>query len=233
MNDIISKIRKLLALASGKGATEAEAALATLRAQELLERHNLSMADLTLTGSAPTEPLGTVRASVNCGARVPTWVGWLATGVADTSYTFVLLGGRGQLAWIGTEANVRASIALLDFLVEQARRLRQEFPASDRVSGEDFLRGLASRVARRLRDEFKLRMRARADHGQTTALVVLDQARQRVDRYVKENVRVGNRRRDYRGTRSSDAYNAGRSAGDRVQLANRDRVGRPERRAIA
>lgn len=45
-NDIREKVRKLLALAGAAGATDNERAVAMQRAQELIEKHNLSLGDL-------------------------------------------------------------------------------------------------------------------------------------------------------------------------------------------
>jgi len=226
MNDaiqnVITKVRKLLNLAQSRGATEAEASLAAEHAQRLLEEYALTRAQVD---GHDVDPLGRVTSGVH-GSRktVPTWVGWIATSVAATSYTFVLKGPAGSLQWIGTEPNVRASIALLDFLVQQCSQLRRDYRATSRIQGEDFVRGCASRVSRRLRDAYKERQAARNTAGETTALVVLDQQRNAVDRYVEQHVRHTKPRQDVRGTRDRSAYFDGQAAGNRVQINNRERV---------
>src|SRR5262245_58660173 len=51
---ILERIQKLLAKTTGNGATEAEAQTALAMAQELMDAHNIAMADLTTAGPAAT-----------------------------------------------------------------------------------------------------------------------------------------------------------------------------------
>ena len=76
INHIKEKIKKLLSLS--KSPNENEASLALNKAQELLRKHNLSIEEIySFTVDNVQED------TVFSGKRIPSWIGWLASTIAD------------------------------------------------------------------------------------------------------------------------------------------------------
>ena len=76
MNNIKDKIQKLLSLS--KSPNEHEAAMALQKAQDLLKKYNLSMEEVfSFTADNVREDI------VFCSKKIPRWLGWLATVIAE------------------------------------------------------------------------------------------------------------------------------------------------------
>ena len=111
MSDIQDKIRKLLALANDKGASEGEAANAMQMATALMMKYNITH----LSDPSP----------VNTDARkreYDLWEAWLLTIVGKLNGCKAHM-GRDWMAFTGREENRLACWQMFEFIAEQIERL--------------------------------------------------------------------------------------------------------------
>lgn len=119
MTNAIDKVRKLLALARDKGATEAEAASAMAMASRIMLDHNLSE---DMIGDK-SEIYGGM-----WGTLQPRWSLWLGLAVGklySCQHVFAVLrssDGKTTNRWIGRELNVRACEETFQFIIDQVER---------------------------------------------------------------------------------------------------------------
>lgn len=144
----IEKIRKLLALANDKGASEHEAALAAERAQDLMDAHGLEMASLDLTGEGESREKG---AATAVGLGRETWAVDLMSAVAESCYVTVWSNRRGtkleNFTLIGRKSAVVSCEVLYAYLSRTVIRLSRAEEGSQRF----FRFGCAERIAHRIR----------------------------------------------------------------------------------
>lgn len=143
----IDKIRKLLALANDKGASEHEAALAAERAQDLMDAHGLEMASLDLTGEGESREKG---AAVAVGLGRETWAVDLMSAVAESCYVTAWSNRRGtkleNFTLIGRKSAVVSCEVLYAYLSRTVIRLSRAEQGSQRF----FRFGCAERIAHRI-----------------------------------------------------------------------------------
>ncbi len=203
-NNVVETIQKLLALATSNN--EHEASLAMEKAQALLLKHNLSMAEVTpLGGDSP--PIGTEGVTVHTRAS-NTWLYHLAGGIADNNFCRAMVGQARpedgnprtarRLVFVGREANVRVCCELLGWIVPQCEKWgRREKRLSGNSSGfrNEYMMGLTDGLVHRLE---QYRHQQEAQNVQVTALVIRHQ--QENDDYLKG--KIGDKRQT-RGMRGS------------------------------
>ena len=209
LDDVKNKVRKLFKLAHDKGATEAEAALAASKAQELLDAHKLTQLDVPEEGETREQVGHEVHAQ---GKRVPHWRRILRRACADTTYCFSIMGEDGWHLF-GKPTDALVCRELYAFLGEQVDRMGADFAkGKGRRDGSAFRSGCASRVSARLREAFAARQQA---HGETTALALYDDARaaRSLSRIVFPHQSQGSGRSVHNA-----AWSAGQHAGDQVRL---------------
>ncbi len=191
-------ITKLLALARDGGATEAEAALAAEKAQELMTEHNLSMASVEAAGGQSGDEGQRVKDGIR-HRQVYKWQRVLMNALADLNFCYCqekYETGRGfnrvfdGYMLIGRSANVAAVRVMFEYLLQTIDRLaRADVQDGAKLFtryAHSFKEGCADRVIERLRErrarevevsERKAREdKARAAHpasAGTTALVVV------------------------------------------------------------
>lgn len=230
---IVERIQKMLALSGSPN--EAEAMTAMRMAQELLQKHDLEVADVQArTGQAePDEPVG--KEEVPNGMRTaPAWHGWILSGLAKAnncqSYSqggqFYLIGKPHRVAIVKSlfsclldtverEQKAAMAIAKRDPMAEPNRYGTQRY--SWRKWGTDFRQGMASRIHKRLAEQAE---QAKVyGSGQVSALAVQNQAtlaRQEIDSWMRANgLRLSSRTTR---SRNSSGYGAGQDAGNRAGL---------------
>ena len=204
-DDIVETIQKLLALATSTN--EHEASLAMEKAQALLLKHNLSMAEVEpLGGDSP--PIGTESVSVHTRAS-NTWLYRLAIGIAANNFCRSLVGRASledgnprtarRLVFVGREVNVRVCCELLGWIVPQCEKWgRREKRLSGNNSGfrNEYMMGLTDGLVQRLE---QYRREQEAQNVQVTAMVI---------RYQQENAdylvgKIGGKSRTH-GMRGSE-----------------------------
>jgi len=229
---ILDLIQKLHNLATGKGATEAEASNAMEKMQALLFKHNLTTADVSMGKTEQPRPgVGETTASIDAlakqhfGGRIirpneRRWMSDLARSVAQ--YNFGAVIGTRDLTsvhFVGSAENVAAIMEIWEYAVEQVIDLAQvayKLSGSDvdhRVWKRNFSNGCVVRLAERLKESWD---KLKAQSAQSTALVVYN------DKAVSDYVRAHSvpSRAAHRG-RSQAGRADGYAAGNRVNLGAR------------
>ena len=176
-DSIITKIQKLLALATSTN--EHEASLAMEKAQELLTKHTLSMAEVEPVGEG--SPVGIQDVSVHTRATNK-WLYLLSEGIARTNFSRMLISNARpedgnprtarRIMFIGRRDNVLVCCELLAWIVPQAESWgRREKRRSGNNSGvrNSYMVGLGQGIAQRLLD---YRNAQEAQNVKITALAI-------------------------------------------------------------
>lgn len=194
--EIDSVIRKIEALLNTKGCTEAEALARTEKAQELLEKYNLDMAQIGKRDGTTNHQRKDTRKS----GGLYRWQRDLWSMVAKLNFCHhvaikgMYRGAKYEHRIVGSHANVIATEVMAQYLQDTIERLAQEWSRDQGFSSVfvrdaiAFREGCCERVVYRLavrRDEqvhqskkTKAEEEARAKHpgysGSGTALTILD-----------------------------------------------------------
>lgn len=221
-----NKIRKLLALAKGEGATEQEVETAMRQAEALMLKHNIQLADmLAETKAAPTfdwtnafVPYGRYGKTTWEAKTVPAWFDIIAVGVGrftDCTVRKHRKAGLGMgMGFYGDSHDVELAVWLLEYLRDNTFWQAHSQKDLDRAGKESFRRGMAARLQRRLYDLRDERNEAMAASG-STALVVVETKQEQRDEHFgfkQETRQLANTTRSYSG------YQRGVAAGDKVGL---------------
>lgn len=169
MDEVIQRIRKLMALTEGRGCSEAEAALAASHVQRLLAEHNLSMAAVAVH-SASDRTRGEAKFR-----QVYKWQRRLMKALGETNYCTVLertvfLGADGKPAeWgkpvfdgydlIGRIDNVATTRLMFEYLLQAIDRLAKEFARDPLLyftrATHSFREGCADRLIERVKQRYE------------------------------------------------------------------------------
>lgn len=218
---ILDRIRKLLALAESSNVHEAAAA--TAKAQELMTRHRIELAELEVSaGEAAEEPVLEGDLEVLPGRKL--WREMIAGGLVEANGCGVYFARRRgarpvTLRIVGTAQAAGLVRYMYAFLVAEVERLGQREAAAARARGErislawhnSFRLGAASELRRRL-IEANDQARVGASGG---ALMRLDAAAERVDQRMTS---LGLKKPRAAKSRHSAAFAAGRTAGAGISL---------------
>lgn len=232
MDKMIEKIRALLALASDEGATEAEASLAAERAQELMLKYGIELAQIAMSeGQAQKLSADSTYFTID----VKPWAVTLAGGVArsvggmivvrqnqrgrkdDGSYGNV----HGGITFICPSGTADMAVELFSWLHLQLQlisttemRKREETWIHGRQWRRSWLTGASTRISERLRKAYQ-----DAQDSDTTgsALVLMRDAVK--DKRDEMFPRLG-KYSPSRNALHSGAYDKGRSAGSSMDLGS-------------
>lgn len=244
---VLDRLKKLLRL--GQSSNEHEAAGAAARAAELVARHNIDTAHVTLDDGATTAPVE--EEALPMGRQVVSWRAILAGGCAASQgaeswhWTVRRYGAPNQvsLVFAGTRAQIDASVYLYNALANETERLADV--AYRREQRAAVARGYRSPSARAWKNAFRLgcagviadRLRAQrettvADYERTAptgsaALVHLRDQDRELARYV---ARKGLRKGRPVQFRSRDGFAAGKAAGADAHIGGGRGLNAPARR---
>lgn len=118
--NILSTISKVLSLATSDNVNEAEAA--TLKAQELLLKYNVTQEELESFQSEKTEKVIEVRSEGKGKYNRVVWYSNLALVVAEANLCTILVSGAGMI-WIGKKTNIEVAQYIFDNLVRDLMRI--------------------------------------------------------------------------------------------------------------
>ncbi len=228
-DNLINKVKKLLALTESPN--EAEATLAAEKAQELMLRYGIQLAQVA---AAEGDRVGVNREMVN--GKVDPWRRYLAAAVAKSMGGQLLYSNEyrkwtGTLEFWGERGTTASMVAMYQYLEAQllaisaigaaneGRERRWCNAAESMRWRRSFLLGAVTRISSRL-EERKQSMVAESDDSMALVRLtdaVQDAIDEKYDRLRKE--RKPTHDIDYR------AYDKGRAAGSNVDF-NDDRVGR-------
>ena len=212
---IAEKVRRLLALATSSN--EHEAAAAAAKAQELLHRYNLSMAEVSASSSDKPAGVTYERIMVDIGNSA-SWRGVLLGSVARHNGADVISLGGGRYAVIGEAHVVEVCRYLYEYLAREIDRFADRgwlnfhgYESSSRRWKTGFRFGAISTIDQRLAAQ---RKQQGAESEQSRALIVVnDEALKRaVARYYPRLTTRGS------GRISGSGYNAGAAAGHGIGL---------------
>lgn len=223
---IYEKITKLLALS--KSPNEHEAALAAERAQDLLLKYNLSLADIQTPGSQ--EEIGKHLVSSMPGGKKYHWCGTLLNGIATANFCKAVWTGS-SLFVIGRKSNAAVCREMYLYLLEAIERVSAEawkaWKKQTKPSGAEstrwynsFVDGCTNRIYYRLMEIRKQQETVGSSDGSVSALVCVS-LYQREDAAIEEfaaaNLKIGKGSSSQKKTNLS-AYSAGSKAGENISL---------------
>lgn len=228
LEGVLRRIRALLRLAACDGATEAEAATAAAKAQALMEQYQLEAVDVSEAKPEETQTSSNLRFH---HSRVPAWQVSLAHGVAYACGAFSLYyQGAAVVRFFGTAASIAVAQETFPWLARQVDRLASGYYPTDpgrslKSDRNAFRLGCVARINARMRQARREREATmhQAHPNDSRALVVI-QGRQLAEAYAKRTTGRWRTARHPRMGGSWGAYEDGRAAGDRVQLAPARRV---------
>lgn len=225
-SDLLRKIKALLAKTTANGATENEAMTASEKVRELLDKHNLSLVDISNLNTEPKIEVIT-KEHRNKELQFPVWKGWISVGVADYYNCKILRAKTGPM-WIGTAEDIAVTEEMYDFIINQIE-LMKSFALSDaqaqghyRNRGEslifykEYKLGAAERIYYRFKELIELRKRTNATESR--ALVIIDSAKSKAVSEVY-NKRVS-KRKTSRSVKykQSKAYYAGHQDANQIAI---------------
>lgn len=230
---ILSKVQKLLRLATSSNANES--ALAAAKAQELIDKHQLAAALLALDSAEPTKGLDDepivdfeqAGAPLYASKKLDRWRGGLASVIARQNGCRIYFSGS-DIALVGRPSDAETVRYLYGYLSREVERLATEQgQGMGRTWRNNFRLGVVDTISNKLHEqrrtfESEARSLARAESG--TALMRVDRALANIDRrgesvkdWMKSNLKLR------AGSGSGSAYNhnarqAGRKAGQSVSV---------------
>ncbi len=183
---LMDKVRKLMALADSKSSTEAEAALAAAKVQELVQSYGLDLAQLGDTAVSEVRGMGTVdrRAMFDYQQALMATIAKNNFCFHDVRVVYVERKNRNskQHFLVGRQLNIQVTVNLYDYLIGTMKRLCEEHGYKDHSTRNLFYDGVTERLCTRLNDqrafreaeELKRQSEARAAGTGGTALVLAD-----------------------------------------------------------
>jgi len=196
LEKIADRIQKLLRLSKDGGATEAEAALAAEKAQEIMAEYNLTMAEIEERGESTGDDGKREQQTYQAGLYK--WQRDLISTLGETNYCVVLITkewregkhkkimrNRNTFKVLGRAANVAAVTVTFDYLVATMNRLCKEAEGRDGSRNWDhsFCVGATERLIERISDRHfevlrkqkeEAEARKRANPNTANALVLTD-----------------------------------------------------------
>lgn len=223
MEDIVAKIQKMLEIATNPSTNVNEAAVAAARAQELMFKHKLSLAEIELeSGEAPVEKVG--RDFVDSeGSRHFEWRSTLLSGLAYGFYCRTILSyfknaegeRQARTILVGKPSDTQTLKYLFSYCCNEINRLCAEQGAGRGARyANSFRIGAAHAIWNAMRD--KRKAQEQAEGVQETALVIIKRNDQENDAYVKANFKTYHE--SYRGPSHGEGYRDGTKAGATINL---------------
>lgn len=234
MDDVKTKIAKLLAMANDGRGNEHEMEAALRQAQKLMTKHNIDVADIQMrTGKGPVYNWITILVPVSLPPATswPLWINFIGTGIGGFTDCHVTLRRHHEhgtcMAYSGDEEDVHYAVWLFKMLRDRIRAESSQYEGS-RGERTEFRKGMATRICQRMKDlraAAKEELEALTGSGSTALAIIDTKIALRDEKFGKQKVRTRNEYPQYGGRE------AGAKAGDRVGLnrpigADRRSIGR-------
>ena len=218
---IIARAQKIRALAEDKSATEGEVNAALEALNRLMAEHEISMVDLTASARREDDPIGYSTFEMEGRARVHPVVQFVWRGLQEYTDTVVYTQGAAMKVF-GHKSDCTTAVTILAMLVnvsdvEYHRWFDREIGlrgTGGRKPMNSFMRAFAGRVSERMMELKRARDKVMKE---TTGRDLVVAKRSQVEHVFKQQ---GTNLTMTRSThkRHSQAYGAGRAAGDRFDL---------------
>jgi len=228
MDNIIEKVKKLLAMA--ERGTEHEAAIAAAKTQSLLMQHSIDLSQIAIGDSAADEQVH--EWLLEAMSRRQIWKGNLAHAIAEANFCQMWWLGP-DIKLVGKEHNAQIARHLYSYLVEAVERVTKAAVAIERQYHQDtsdfkprawahsFRLGCTHRLCHRLQEQ-KQRLESEGLPQANVSALTCIEAYQRESAaiaqwMVNQNIQIGGKvRSQTRANRSG--YQAGKAAGDCINL---------------
>jgi hypothetical protein len=238
-NVVIERIKKLMALATHPSTNVNEAAQAAARAQELLFRHKLSMADVEIE-TGVREGVGILNVDEETELQLK-WKMSLMNAVAHGGYCKLVIsrpfGDNGKrfarFSIIGKPSDAQTVSYMYSFLLNEINRLCDELAAGKGFAFRNSFRvGATTAIYQRLADQRAAQERP-AMNVTETALVIVKRGDAEIATFMAK--KYGGKLKDSRGPRSSVAsgFEAGRAAGRAMSLGGGKGLGASSKKLTA
>lgn len=223
---ILEVIKKCLALSTSSN--EHEAAAAAAKAQELLFKHNLSMAQVE--DIQEVSAVGESHENYHVSKNEGFWIRDLAFAVAKFNFCEAMVGSRHGHNWItfiGEKHNMEVTSEIFKWLAGQLSPLAREawkvYNASNGYERKGafrrgFFEGAVSTIRHRLFEQW---MTLQRQDEKSTALVVIKG--KEVSEYVENRFPHAKAAKDT-FLSGCDGHRAGREAGERVSLTSQRKL---------
>ncbi|MBE9054374.1 DUF2786 domain-containing protein [Nostocales cyanobacterium LEGE 11386] len=215
---VADKIKKLLSLSQSPNESEAFAAFS--KAQEMLTRYNLTMADL-----ADSTPQEIEEQIINESQRQSSWKGILLNAVCKANYSFayrVKQKNRIKQIIFGRPVNNESTRIQFEYLVQTVDRLAKQVDG-DRTFKNAFKLGAAHRLYARILEGIEKQKRegvAACENSAAISAIVMRSLYEKLDAELKaysEKLNLKSRNQRF-SCSSEDGFIAGQMAGDKVSL---------------
>lgn len=225
---VLSRIKKMLALANDAAASEGERDNALRMAHATLAKYNLSMAQVDATGGATED-----RVAGNFELREYAWMRSVAHAIGELFFCIMFYQKtqvkHARYTFVGKESNAQTAVEMTRFIlnsidregIRQARNIPGE--SSRGNYWRSFCKGAAARVYQRCQDLIRAAQNQTAENtAPGTALVlasVYQSERQANEIVLRDKLGIHLRTRTSRQQRPGlDGFMAGQAYGDRIQL---------------
>jgi hypothetical protein len=223
---VMERVRKMLALANDKAATEGERDNAMRMAHSTLAKYNLSLGDLSEAERAKQETRGKGQAE----SRDIPWCRTTAMAIGQLffcEYFFVSLrGGKCRHYFVGLESNVATAIAMTQYAINSITREANAASKGQHGSVGSFQRSFAKGAASalywrcdKIRKEAEQVSHVAASSGTSLVLASVYEREQKANQMALADmgISVKPRKQTQRNTRT-DAFNSGHEYGNRIPL---------------
>lgn len=252
--ETLEKIKKLLRLAQSDN--EHEAALAAAKAQELMDRHQIEQAMLSLDGVAEEEDEEDIvhfsdreDALDDFGSKTVTWKGSLGMNIAEHNACTVyyashqVYGGpeTKRLVIVGRPTDVATVRYLYAYCVREIERFVLERGVGHgRTWYNNYRMGIVSAIGTTLRKQREamrkgIQKEARARGGAaivkvSSAIAKVDAKQRELETWVKRNLRLRHTSASYTSNRS--AFDAGLKDGATINMSGGKSLGAGARKRL-
>ncbi len=217
---IISKIKKLLAMADQSGgASEQERETAMRQANAMMDKHNIELSDTV-------ETTDTGQDEHHIGSTI--WKAYVLSAVAKLygCESYRTNGASGQMFIIGLEHNRQVTASMSEYLIKSIKREAKKYEGESRRFLNNFRKGAAigiTQQTKRIITERKEAARQAKQQVTTTgtaiAIAIADYYNNQLalnDQYLRDQgVKL---KSSGTSISDSDGYNAGKSYGSNVSL---------------
>lgn len=225
MDTIKDRVTKLLMLASSSN--ENEAAVAMAMAQDLMDRHKISVAELCV--GEVEEGIVRDAEAVFAGGRIPHWKTYLVQSIAKNNGCSIIkvshqgharAGERGsKIEIFGRPTDIAAVRFMLAYSVTQLTRHAPK--GKGHVFSNSWYLGAVQGISQKMADAKKAAYQTASKY----ALVKLDTRDKKVDEFVAENIPNLRKGAAVRSNIDSGAYWEGHTKGKSMDINDKSRIG--------
>ncbi len=235
---IIERIKSLMALGdSSRNDSEAEAATAIKKMQELLQKHNLDISEISVDDPNAVKVGEGIVDEISAEFRkssLSSWEGSLAATVGSATETKAYTemhyipgtksGKIFKIRFIGTPWDVAVAKEMYKFLHSTIKRLSIRYYPNKSSDQRCFMEGCCGRLNERISEQ-NAKFRNQQQTNQKYALMVVSK-KDAIDIYCKEKLQMMKAKKIGfgQGENNNMAYQHGRSAANKIDIGNERRL---------